>query len=95
MPARLHLVIFGDVQGVFFRAGAREEAGRIGGVTGWVRNTPEGAVEVLAEGEKGKLEELAEWCGHGPAGAVVERTEREWLPATGEFNDFRIRYGGT
>jgi len=93
MRSRLHVKILGDVQGVFFRAGIQDEARSIGGITGWVRNTPDGGVEVLAEGEKGKLEALLEWCGHGPAGAVVEKAEHEWLDYKGEFRDFRVRYG--
>jgi acylphosphatase len=80
------------VQGVFFRAGAQDEAGRIGGITGWVRNTPDGSVEVMAEGERDKLERLMDWCSHGPAGAVVEKMEHEWLEYKGEFKDFRMRY---
>jgi acylphosphatase len=80
------------VQGVFFRAGAQDEAGRIGGITGWVRNTPEGSVEVMAEGEREKLEMLMDWCSRGPAGAVVEKIEHEWLGYKGEFKDFRVRY---
>jgi len=92
MKSRLHITVFGDVQGVFFRAGTQDEARRIGGITGWVRNTPGGGVEVLAEGEKERLEMLMEWCSRGPAGAVVEKTEHEWLDFKGEFKDFRIRY---
>lgn len=87
------MTVLGDVQGVFFRAGAQDETRRIGGITGWVRNTPDGGVEVLAEGEKEKLEALMEWCSHGPAGAVVEKVEHEWLDFKGEFRDFRIKYG--
>jgi acylphosphatase len=90
---RLHISVSGDVQGVFFRAGAQEEASRIGGITGWVRNTPEGGVEIVAEGERPALQSLLEWCSHGPAGAVVEKIEHEWLDYTGEFGDFKIKYG--
>ncbi len=92
MKARLHIVVFGDVQGVFFRAGVRGEAGRLGGITGWVRNTPEGSVEVMAEGEKGGLESLLEWCRKGPAGASVSGVRADWQEYTGEFDDFRIEY---
>jgi len=92
MEARLHITILGDVQGVFFRAGVVGEAERIGGITGWVRNTENGAVEVLAEGERDALEKLLEWCSHGPAGASVSEVRHEWLAYAGEFQDFRIRY---
>jgi len=87
---RLHIIVSGDVQGVFFRAGAQGEGKRLG-LTGWVRNAEDGSVEVLAEGGREKLERLLEWCRRGPAGASVSGVEHEWLEATGEFRDFRIK----
>ncbi len=92
MKSRIHILIYGDVQGVFFRAGTRSTAMELG-VTGWVRNVEDGSVEVVAEGEKEKLERLLEWCSHGPAGASVTKVEQEWLENRDEFEDFRIRYG--
>jgi acylphosphatase len=92
MKSRLHIRIFGDVQGVFFRAGTQDEVRRIGGISGWVRNAEDGSVEVIAEGEKEKLEALLEWCGKGPEGAVVEKTEHEWLEFKNEFREFKVKY---
>jgi acylphosphatase len=91
MDERLHVLISGDVQGVFFRAGAQDEARRLG-LAGWVRNVPDGSVEMVAEGGRDALERLLGWCGHGPAGAAVSDVKSMWLAATGEFADFRIRY---
>jgi len=91
MMERLHIIIIGDVQGVFFRAGAQSEARKLG-ITGWARNLPDGSVEVTAEGAHESLEKLLVWCGHGPAGASVSEIKSEWLAATGEFADFRIKY---
>jgi acylphosphatase len=88
---RIRIIVFGDVQGVFFRAGAQDQARRLG-LSGWVRNLPDGSVEVVAEGEDGALKALLAWCMHGPAGASVAKVEHEWLAATGETGDFRIRY---
>jgi len=88
---RLHILVSGDVQGVFFRAGAQSEARKLG-LAGWVRNSQDGAVEVMAEGERPALEKLLEWCSHGPAGASVSKIEHEWLKAEGEYTDFRVRY---
>lgn len=88
---RLHLRITGRVQGVFFRAHTRETASSLG-LTGWVRNTHDGAVEVLAEGEHPRLEALRGWCLKGPPGARVSGMEERWEPATGEFNQFSIAY---
>ncbi|MEW6036533.1 MAG: acylphosphatase [Candidatus Micrarchaeota archaeon] len=92
MKARIHILVFGDVQGVFFRANTQGEGGRLG-VSGWVRNLPDGSVEVLAEGEKEALEALLDWCRHGPAGASVGRVEPAWLQFRGNLHGFRVKYG--
>jgi acylphosphatase len=86
--ARVHLRIYGQVQGVFFRASTEAEARRLG-LTGWVRNCPDGSVEVVAEGRRDKLETLVAWCRHGPRHAQVDRVEIEWSEASGEFSGFR------
>lgn len=91
MDARLHIFVFGDVQGVFFRANTQDKARELG-LRGWVRNARDGSVEIVAEGEKEALEQLLEWCSHGPAAATVSRLEHAWLENKDEFNDFRIRY---
>ena len=66
----VHLLIKGKVQGVFYRASAQAAAERLH-ITGWVKNTPEGHVEVLASGEEGPLQQFVEWCKKGPEQAVV------------------------
>ena len=86
--ARIHLRIHGQVQGVFFRASTEVEARRLG-LTGWVRNCPDGSVEVVAEGPRARLEDLVAWCRHGPPRAQVDHVEIEWSAATGEFSGFR------
>lgn len=88
---RVRLLISGLVQGVFFRHGTKEKAQSLN-LTGWVRNTEEGGVEVVAEGAKENLEELIKWCREGPPGAQVKKVEVEWQEATGEFGSFEIRY---
>lgn len=88
--ARLHLVVRGRVQGVFFRYSTEEEA-RMLGLKGWVRNRLDGAVEIVAEGRRRNLEILAAWAHQGPPYARVDHVEEEWLSPTGEFTDFRIR----
>ncbi|MBA2077519.1 acylphosphatase [Rhodanobacter sp. PCA2] len=77
MPAARFLVA-GKVQGVFFRASAREEALQLG-LTGHARNRADGSVEVLAQGEPGALAELERWLRHGPPLARVESLTREDL----------------
>jgi acylphosphatase len=72
--ARKHVVVHGDVQGVFFRDTAQREADRCG-VAGWVRNTPEGAVEAVFEGDPEAVEGMVSFCERGSRGAEVERVE--------------------
>ncbi len=69
MPA-VHLLITGLVQGVFFRAQAKEEADKLG-LTGFVKNLDDGGVEIFAEGPEEKLKQLEQWCWRGPPRAKV------------------------
>lgn len=88
---RARLIVKGRVQGVWFRDSTRRQAQDLG-VTGWVRNVPDGTVEVLAEGPEDKVRELVGWCHHGPSYAnvtqVLETTET-WM---GEFGSFDIAF---
>jgi acylphosphatase len=86
---RVHLLIEGRVQGVFFRASAQSEAHRLG-VKGWVRNCPDGSVELVAEGKRKDIDDFIAWCRHGPRGAEVANVQVEWQEYTGEFSAFRI-----
>lgn len=86
---QVQLVVRGRVQGVFFRASTQREARRLG-LAGWVRNRPDGAVEVCVEGEEEALKELLAWAHRGPTAARVERVDVRWRGYTGEFPDFRI-----
>lgn len=86
---RAHLLISGRVQGVCFRAATEEEASARH-LTGWVRNTPEGRVEVILEGEKSAVEAMTAWCRQGPPAARVREVQIEWEPYRGDIPDFRI-----
>lgn len=88
---RVHVLIEGRVQGVFFRASTRDEA-RALGLTGWARNLPDGRVEALFEGDKRAVENMLAWCHKGPPYAYVDRVEVEWQPYQGDLTDFRIVY---
>lgn len=92
MSRRLHLLIFGRVQGVAFRAHTMREA-RALGADGWVRNLPSGSVELIAEGEEEALRKLLQWCRNGPPAASVDRVEEQWLEYIGDLDLFTIRYG--
>jgi acylphosphatase len=71
------------VQGVFFRVETRDRARSLG-LGGWVRNTPDGGVEAVFEGDDERVESMVEWCRRGPAGARVEEVEVEWAEVRGE-----------
>jgi acylphosphatase len=71
---RRHLVIRGLVQGVFFRDSVRRKASTLN-VSGWVRNTRDGAVEAVFEGEAGAVAQLVAFCHKGPRGAWVEAVD--------------------
>jgi acylphosphatase len=86
---QVHLFVRGRVQGVFFRASTQREAKRLG-LTGWVKNRPDGSVEILAEGEEDGLKELIGWANRGPTAARVERVDVRWRSFAGDFFDFRI-----
>jgi acylphosphatase len=89
---RLHAIVYGMVQGVSFRYYTTRKANELA-ITGWVMNRRDGrSVEVMAEGERDKLDQLHEWLHEGSPDAQVERVEAEWETATGEFTAFRTRY---
>jgi acylphosphatase len=88
---RVRLIIEGRVQGVWFRESTRKEAARLG-VYGWVRNRPDGSVEVLAEGPEDKVRKLAAWCHHGPTSARVTRVHETEEGFQGEFVGFDVVY---
>jgi len=70
MLKTLHFIVTGRVQGVFFRASCRHAASRYG-ITGWVRNLPDGRVEGMATGEPDPLDAFCKWLEHGPDLAQV------------------------
>jgi acylphosphatase len=87
---RVHLLVSGRVQGVFFRGFTEAEARRLG-LAGWVRNLPDGRVEVLAEGERASLEALVRHCASGPPAARVDRVEQAWSAYQGDLAPFTAR----
>lgn len=86
---RVRLIIEGRVQGVWFRDSTRRQAMALG-VTGWVRNRPEGTVEVLAEGPEVPVRRLIAWCRRGPSGARVTQVHEMTEQWRGEFDAFDI-----
>ncbi len=87
---QVHAVILGRVQGVCYRAWTQEIARSLG-LKGWVRNLPDGSVELLAQGAAEPLRELLRLCQQGPPAACVEAVEEAWSEADSDFADFSIQ----
>ncbi len=86
---RVHIYVSGLVQGVFFRANAADKAQSLG-LFGWVKNLPDGRVELVVEGEKEQVYQMIEWCKIGPPAAEVQDVEVETQQYSGEFNRFAV-----
>ena len=89
--ASLRAVVSGGVQGVFYRMFVLREANGLG-LCGSVRNLPDGRVEVTAEGERQKLEQLVQRLRKGPPNARVSEVTAEWDEYRHEYDSFQIEY---
>jgi acylphosphatase len=89
MRRRLELHVNGRVQGVCYRAFARDAAAALG-LDGWVRNRPDGSVELLAEGEAEALATLVKRCQVGPPAARVDRLTPTYTEPRGDLRGFHI-----
>ena len=87
---RVRVVVRGRVQGVFFRATVADEAERRG-VTGWISNRPDGAVEAEFQGPKDKVDALVETCRQGPPQARVEDVSVEAIDPVDDARSFTVR----
>ena len=87
---RVHSIVFGRVQGVAFREYTRREAVRLG-LSGWVRNLPDGTVEVMSEGVETQVGVFLSWLASGSPFAVVTRVESKEETPMGETGPFLIR----
>ncbi len=86
---RIHAIVSGRVQGVSYRASTASEARRLA-VVGWVRNLPDGSVELEAEGPDDKISALIAWCESGPPSAKVSGVAVDDIPATGKGTTFSV-----
>ena len=89
MIQAIHIIVHGQVQGVWFRAGTKEKAGELG-ILGWVKNRPEGTVEIIAEGEKSQLDNFITWSRKGTPAANVTSVDLTRI-ALQNFTSFEIR----
>lgn len=88
---RAHMIIRGTVQGVYYRANTVDRARQLA-LSGWVRNRTDGTVEAVAQGPRGKVEELVNWCRSGPPAAVVTDVQVRFEGADAALEDFQVRY---
>ena len=92
MIIQAHIIVYGLVQGVFFRASTVKKAQELG-LTGWVRNGKDGeSVEIVAQGSKEQLEKLILWAKKGSPGAQVEHVEVKWEEDGAKIKEFMVRY---
>ncbi len=85
------MLLYGRVQGVYFRAFMQRHASALG-LAGWARNMPDGAsVEVVAEGPRAALDALMTQVRRGPPGSRVDSVEESWTAAEGLDGPFQIR----
>ena len=87
----LRAIVYGRVQGVFFRAFVSRWATDLG-LAGYVRNLSGGAVEVQVEGERKQLEKLISYLKAGPPAARVETVVTNWSEYTGNYTGFNVKY---
>jgi len=87
---RVHLVISGRVQGVWYRGSTKQRAEDLG-LTGWVRNCESGQVEVVVEGTNVAIDKLVSWCRTGPSMARVTDVRIDFEDYSGEFVGFRVK----
>ena len=90
-PARLEAIVRGRVQGVGFRYHVSHRARQMG-VTGYVRNLWDGSVEVVAEGDKTRVDQFLSYLQVGPRSAWVREVVTDWRAASGEFHSFEVRF---
>ena len=92
MEQTVHIIVKGRVQGVYYRATARDMAEELG-LNGWVRNTPNGDVEAMATGSKEALAKFIDWCRRGPKHAEVKDVVVETVDEVFS-NGFKVIRGG-
>lgn len=85
----VHALVSGRVQGVYFRQTTRQQARRLG-LWGWVRNRPDGRVEVWAQGDEAALERFVNWLWEGPPRASVTGVESADVPPDPSLQDFLV-----
>ncbi len=89
MTRRIRILVSGRVQGVCFRAATQQQAKKLS-LIGFVRNLPDGRVEIVAEGTDEALQKLENWSHNGPLMARVESVVSEQVEQVKPFSDFEV-----
>jgi acylphosphatase len=89
--AAFRALVIGRVQGVGFRYSTVRRAQALG-LSGAVSNLPDGSVEVMAEGDPARLEQLLDWLHKGPSGAYVRDVQAQWMPPSGRYAGFDVEF---
>jgi len=87
---KAHIFISGRVQGVFYRAHTKKKANELG-ITGWVKNLPDGRVEAVFQGPKDKVEKMISWCHKGSPASRVTNVEMAKAQQE-DYKNFIIKY---
>ena len=88
---RVHVIISGRVQGVCYRMETQRAAEKWG-VSGWVKNRPDGTVEAVFEGDRTSVNQMLQWCRKGPPFSKVSHVDVRWEAYIGEFKGFDITF---
>lgn len=91
MKVRIYIKIYGQVVGVGFRYATCKKADELN-ILGYVKNCNDASLEIGAEGEEEKLNDLLGWTRKGPKYARVDKVDYKWLDNQNEFKGFGIRY---
>ena len=87
--AEAHIVVRGRVQGVYFRRSLKEQADTRG-LSGWVRNLPDGSVQAVVQGPRAAVSSLVAWARLGPRGAHVDSADVHWAEVETPMNAFQV-----
>jgi acylphosphatase len=91
MNKRVHLIISGKVQGVWFRLNTKNKADELG-IFGWVKNTLNDKVEIIIEGNETNIKKMIKWCYKGSPLSKVENVDIDYQKPLNKYNSFNIRY---
>ena len=91
MISMVHVLISGRVQGVWFRASTKDKAEQLN-IRGWVRNTTDGKVEAVFEGDEENINDMIKWCHQGPPLAEVDNVVVKKQVSSDDFDCFSVRY---